>query len=94
MTWQPEIVAGPRPVYERIVEALERDVAAGKLGQGVRLPPHRDLAYRLGIGIGTVTRAYVEAERRGLIIAHVGRGSFVRSREAEAVFSARPADDG
>lgn len=94
MTWQPEIVAGPRPVYERIVEAIERDVAAGKLGQGARLPPHRDLAYRLGLGIGTVTRAYVEAERRGLIVAHVGRGSFVRSREAENLFSARPSDDG
>jgi DNA-binding transcriptional MocR family regulator len=94
VTWQPEIVAGPRPVYERIVEALERDVAAGKLSQGARLPPHRDLAYRLGVGIGTVTRAYVEAERRGLIIAHVGRGSFVRSREAESLFSARAADDG
>jgi len=94
VTWQPEIVAGPRPVYERIVEALERDVASGKLGQGVRLPPHRDLAYRLGVGVGTVTRAYVEAERRGLIVGHVGRGSFVKSREAENLFSARPVGDG
>jgi DNA-binding transcriptional MocR family regulator len=94
VTWRPEIASGPRPVYERIVEALERDVAAGKLGQGARLPPHRDLAYRLGVGVGTVTRAYVEAERRGLIVAHVGRGSFVRSREAEKLFSARPAGDG
>ena len=94
MTWRPDIVAGSRPVYERIVEALERDVAAGKLVQGARLPPHRDLAYRLGVGVGTVTRAYVEAERRGMIVAHVGRGSFVRSREAENLFSARPAADG
>jgi DNA-binding transcriptional MocR family regulator len=94
VTWAPEILAGPRPVYERIVEALERDVAAGRLGQGARLPPHRDLAYKLGVGTGTVTRAYVEAERRGLITAHVGRGSFVKSREAEKLFSDRPADDG
>ena len=94
MTWKPEILAGPRPIYERIVEALERDVAAGRLDQGARLPPHRDLAYKLGVGTGTVTRAYVEAERRGLIVAHVGRGSFVKSREAEKLFSHRPADDG
>lgn len=92
--WRPEIVSGPRPVYERLVDALERDVAAGRLGQGARLPPHRELAYTLGVGVGTVTRAYVEAERRGLIVAHVGRGSFVRSREAESLFAARPANDG
>jgi DNA-binding transcriptional MocR family regulator len=94
VTWQPEIVSGPKPVYERIVEAIERDVATGRLGGGARLPPHRELAYRLGVGVGTVTRAYVEAERRGLIIAHVGRGSFTRSREAEDLFARRPMDDG
>jgi DNA-binding transcriptional MocR family regulator len=81
--WRPEILSGPQPVYERIADALERDVDAGRLAKGARLPPHRDLAFALGVGVGTVTRAYSEAERRGLITGHVGRGSFVRSREAE-----------
>jgi DNA-binding transcriptional MocR family regulator len=91
--WRPEILSGPQPVYARIVEALERDVAEGKLAEGARLPPHRDLAFRLGVGVGTVTRAYVEAERRGLIVGHVGRGSFIRSREAANPF-AEPAHGG
>jgi len=94
LAWRPEIVAGPRPVYERLVEALERALATGELGPGARLPPQRDLAYRLGLGIGTVTRAYGEAERRGLIIAHVGRGSFVRSRQVEIPLAAGPSNDG
>jgi DNA-binding transcriptional MocR family regulator len=38
------------------------------------------LAQHLGVGLGTVTRAYAEAEARGLIEAVVGRGSFVAAR--------------
>jgi DNA-binding transcriptional MocR family regulator len=42
------------------------------------LPPHRDLADRLGVTVTTITRAYTEATRRGLIAGHVGRGTFIR----------------
>jgi DNA-binding transcriptional MocR family regulator len=65
-------------VYRSIAQALADDVAQGRLPPGSRLPTHRDLAYRLGVTIGTVTRAYGEAERSGLIEATVGRGTFVR----------------
>src|SRR5580704_8592382 len=92
--WRPEIIAGSQPVYSRIVEALERDVATGRLAAGARLPPHRELAFTLGVGVGTVTRAYGEAERRGLITGHVGRGSFIRSREAVEGFSDAATPDG
>ena len=45
-----------------------------------RRPPatHRDLADRLGVTVGTVTRAYGEAARRGLVGGEVGRGTYVR----------------
>lgn len=78
-TWTPTIPAGAAPLYERLVAALRADIASGALSPGVRLPPQRDLAYRLGVGLGTVTRAYVEAEKAGLVSAHVGRGSFVNA---------------
>ena len=58
-TWTPTIPAGEAPLYERLVAALRADIASGTLSPGVRLPPQRDLAYRLGVGLGTVTRAYV-----------------------------------
>ena len=45
--------------------------------RGARLPTQRALAEAIGVGIGTVTRAYADAEARGLIDAVVGRGSFV-----------------
>ncbi|PTS87627.1 aminotransferase class I/II-fold pyridoxal phosphate-dependent enzyme, partial [Caulobacter sp. HMWF009] len=76
--WSPVLPAGDAPIYERLVEALRADIASGALGAGERLPPQRDLAHRLGLGLGTVTRAYVEAEKAGLVEAHVGRGSYVR----------------
>ena len=80
--WTPAIPEGAAPLYERLVAALRADIASGALAAGARLPPQRDLAYRLGVGLGTVTRAYVEAEKAGLVSAHVGRGSFVNAPAA------------
>jgi DNA-binding transcriptional MocR family regulator len=61
---------------------MQRDVLLGRLRPGERLPTHRDLADRLGINVSTVTRAYREAERRGLLSATVGRGTFVTADPA------------
>ena len=82
--WTPALPEGDAPIYERLVEALRADVESGALPAGARLPPQRDLAHRLGLGLGTVTRAYVEAEKAGLVSAHVGRGSFVNAPGAIA----------
>ncbi|MFM9845463.1 MAG: PLP-dependent aminotransferase family protein [Dongiaceae bacterium] len=76
--WVPDITSSPRARYLAIVDALASDIAEGKLEQGRKLPTHRDLAYRLGVTVGTVTRAYQEAERRGLVSGEVGRGTYVR----------------
>src|SRR3546814_17537102 len=73
--WTPTLEAeGPR--YLAIADALARDIAAGRLKAGDRLPTHRDLAWRLGVTVGTVSRASGEAERRGLTSGGVGRGTF------------------
>ncbi len=56
---------------------LRRAISGGTLAEGTRLPSQRRLAYDLGIAVGTVTRAYQIAEREGLIVSYVGRGSFV-----------------
>src|SRR5260221_9259749 len=79
-SWVPDLKADEGPRYLAIVEALAGDVANGVLGPGSRMPTHRDLADRLGMTVGTVSRAYAEAARRGLVSGEVGRGTFVRSR--------------
>lgn len=78
MTWTPVITDRVGPIYRSIADALADDVAQGRLKPGTRLPTHRDLAYRLGVTIGTITRAYAEGEKRGLLAGEVGRGTFVR----------------
>jgi DNA-binding transcriptional MocR family regulator len=66
------------------VQALENDVQAGILKPGTRLLPQRDMAQLLGLSVGTVSRAYAEAEARGLISGEVGRGTFVQRRRPPA----------
>ena len=75
--WSPTLNT-ERPRYIAIADAIASDLAAGKLSTGERLPPQRELAWRLGVTVGTVTRAYQEAERRGLLVGEVGRGSYLR----------------
>lgn len=76
--WAPDLTATPRPIYRAIADALAADIRGGALEAGARLPTQRDLAHVLGLTVTTVTRGYAEAERRGLITSHVGRGTFVR----------------
>ncbi len=77
MTWSPVVQKHDEPMYISLVRALSEDVAAGKLPVGTRLPTQRDLADKLGVALGTITRAYSEAERRGLVYGDGRRGTFV-----------------
>ena len=76
--WAPDLSRHDGPRYLAIADALAADIESGRLEPGARLPTHRDLADRLGVTVGTVSRAYEEADRRGLIRGEVGRGTFVR----------------
>ena len=48
-----------------------------RLWRGQKLPPQRDLAYDLGVTVGTIGRAYALIRQRGLVSGEVGRGTFV-----------------
>ena len=91
--WAPDLAARPGPRYRALVDALSEEVAEGLLPEGTRLPPQRDLAYRLGVTLGTVSRAYALAAARGLVTGEVGRGTFVRRRAAPTGRS-NPVSDG
>ena len=77
--WRQRLGDHNGPLYLAIVEVLEHAIRAGELREGARLPPQRALAAGLGVDLTTITRAFTEAKRRGLLDASVGRGSFVRS---------------
>lgn len=78
--WLPQQLSAEGPRYLALVKALEGDVNQGRLSDGSRLPPHRELAQQLGLSVGTVSKAYQEAEQRGIISSHVGQGTFVKRR--------------
>ncbi|GLR86140.1 PLP-dependent aminotransferase family protein [Bradyrhizobium iriomotense] len=82
MDWVPTIAELSGPRYQRIVDAMEADIAAGRLVRGQQLPTQRALAKALRLDLTTVTRAYTEARRRGILEARVGQGSFVSETSA------------
>ena len=75
--WSPSLDDRAGPKYRAIAEVIADDIAAGRLQPGTRLPPQRDLAWTLGVTVGTVSRAYTEAEKLGLVRGEVGRGTYV-----------------
>src|SRR5262245_37824121 len=93
--WTPSLAERSGPLYLAIADALAEDARSGRLRPGTRLPTHRELADRLGVTVGTVTRGYAEAARRGIVTGEVGRGSFVRGPAAELLGPhLREAEDG
>ena len=82
--WLPDLTIRDGPRYLAIASGIEEDCAAGRLIPGEKLPTHRDLAWRLGVTVGTVSRAYAEAERRGVVSGQVGRGTFVKAAVSDA----------
>jgi DNA-binding transcriptional MocR family regulator len=76
--WTPNLATSDKPRYLAIADAIDEDIRSGRLAPSDRLPPQRKLARRLDVDFTTVARGYLEAQKRGLIESHVGRGTFVR----------------
>ena len=66
-----------RPIYEQMVEKLERLIVSGGLEQGSKMPSVRSLAVELAVNPNTVQRAYTLLEQEGYLYTITGRGSFV-----------------
>ncbi len=79
-TWHPDLSRSGSPLYMAIADLIELDLRGGQLSAGDKLPPHRELARRLAVDVTTVARGYMEAQKRGLVRSHVGRGTFVTGR--------------
>ena len=82
--WLPDLAQGSGPLYLRLADRIESDIEQGVLAPGAKLPPQRDLAYDIGVTIGTIGRAYALVRERGLVSGEVGRGTFVLGRDAES----------
>src|ERR1700734_1339618 len=88
----PISAAVPGALYQQIVDAVKREVGAGRLAPGSALPSFRVLAEELLVSVITVKRAYEELEREGIIYRRQGLGTFVaeqgHDRSCEAKLNA------
>ena len=76
------------PMHQQISEMLIREIAAGRMMEGEKLPPERDMAAGLGIAVGTLRKALDDLERKGLLERIQGSGNYVRSQpDVASVYS-------
>ncbi|MCI2256033.1 PLP-dependent aminotransferase family protein [Domibacillus sp. PGB-M46] len=85
MSWKPDKKALKRPFYQSIASLLEQDIVNGFLAPGTKLPPQRELADFLDLNFTTITRVYTLCERKGLIYAITGSGTFVAPNAARSI---------
>lgn len=65
------------PIYEQIVNQVERLISVGVLKPNQQIQSIRELAGSLGINPNTVKKAYEELEKRGAINTISTKGTFV-----------------
>lgn len=70
-----------RPVYEQIVQSVERLIALGVLQPEEKLPSVRSLGIELSTNHNTIQKAYALLEQRGSIYSVKGIGNFVSKND-------------
>ncbi len=76
------------PKYIQISEMLIRDVMAGRLVDGERLAPERDMAQDLGISVGTLRKSLADMESKGVLERRHGSGNYIKAKlDVAAVYS-------
>lgn len=68
---------GSIPVYEQIMRYIKKEIVTGELNGEDKIPSILDLADRLSVNPNTVSRAYQELKREGLIETRRGMGTYV-----------------
>jgi len=69
---------GGLPKYIQLSEMIIRDIDAGRLLDGERLPPEREMAQALGTSIGTLRKALADLDAKGLLRRVQGSGNYIR----------------
>ena len=76
------------PIYLQVSELLIREIAVGRLVDGQRLPPERDMAKQHGITVRTLRKSLAELTKRGLLESRQGSGNYIRSNtQAQSIYS-------
>jgi GntR family transcriptional regulator len=77
------------PLHEQVAAEIRREIAAGEVRPGERLPPARDMAAVLGVHANTVLRALRMLREEGVLEFRRGRGITVAGEPERGIVSAR-----
>ena len=72
-------------IYEQIIGQIEDSILKGALRSNEQLPSVRGLSMELTLNPNTVSKAYGDLEKRGIIYSLVGKGSFVAPEAVEII---------
>ena len=73
------------PFYEQIAERFKTLILKGVLKPHTQLPSVRSLAVNLSINPNTIQKAYMELDRRGILVSVPGKGSFISAEALKIV---------
>jgi GntR family transcriptional regulator len=74
-----------RPIYIQIVDEVRRALVLGTLAPDGPLPSVRDLAVKLRVKPNTVSQAYRELERQGMVYVRRGQGTYASHGQTDGV---------
>jgi DNA-binding GntR family transcriptional regulator len=74
--------ASPVSLKQQIVDHITSAVERGELQPGEKLPAGRELAEEWEVGYSTITDAMDILKERGILVAAMGKGTFVAEPEA------------
>jgi GntR family transcriptional regulator/MocR family aminotransferase len=69
------------PLYEQIYDQIRRDITAGKLPVGMKLPSKRKLGDFLAVSQTTIELAYSQLAAEGFILSKSRKGFYVQAIE-------------
>ncbi|WP_416149138.1 GntR family transcriptional regulator [Salipaludibacillus sp. HK11] len=80
------------PLYEQVIHQVKEMCAKGLLKPNEKLPSVRELSSHMVINPNTVSKAYQELERQGLIVTLRGKGTFI-SEELAHTYDRKQAEE-
>lgn len=84
----------PDSLVERVVASLRREIEAGRLPAGSRLPTEFQLSEQLNVSRSVVREAVAQLKADGVLVSRRGSGSFISGTPGGTVFRLPSRSDG
>lgn len=78
-----------QPIYEQMIDQVEKMILQGVLKPGDPLPSVRQLSMEISVNPNTLQKAYAELDRRGICFSSPGNGRFVSEDAETAIQNSR-----